>query len=107
MILASFSRQRRDLWVTYPSCKICLGFASISFGQAEGRQFSSGYKCSDPIAAGDRKKEMGRVLRIMMDSHMRRPLPPDLSLAKMIDEGLRGFIVCTFDLQLQTVTGGE
>jgi hypothetical protein len=67
-------------------------------GQAERRQFSSGYKCSDPIAAGDRKEEMGRIFRVMIDCHMRRPLPPDLPLAKMIDEGFRGFIIRTLDL---------
>ena len=50
---------------------------------------------------------MGRILRIMIDCHMGCPLPPDLPLAKMIDEGFRGFIICTFDLQLQTMTGVE
>jgi hypothetical protein len=71
---------------------------SRSSGQAEGWQFSSGYKCSDPIAARDRKEEMGRIFRVMMDCHIRRPLPPDLPLAEMIDEGFRSFIIRTSDL---------
>ena len=65
--------------------------------QAKWLQFPSRYKCPDPIAACDREQEMGRVLRIMIDCHMGGSLPPDLSLAKMIDEGFWRFIICTLD----------
>ena len=80
---------------------------SPSLRHAEGRQLSSGDERSQPIAARDRKKQMRRVVRIVVYGDMGRLLSPDLAQTKILNKGFGGFVVDTFDLQLEAVARRE